>query len=72
MPRWEEFGCPICRRLWETGEQPPLVATSIDQHVHLHRCAACGTWWEQNERSAVPISEAEAQRLIAKERGLES
>lgn len=72
MPAWEDAGCPVCRRLWETGQQPPLVATDIERHVHLHRCTSCGTWWEQTERFAVPVSDAQAQEILAREHDRES
>jgi hypothetical protein len=72
MPVWENVGCPVCRRLWEIGQQPPLVVTNVERHIHLHRCASCGTWWEQTERFAVPISEAQARCIVAENDSLES
>ena len=57
---WKTKGCPVCRKLWETGEQPPMIATSPERHAHLHRCEVCGTLWEQNERFADVISRADA------------
>ena len=63
MLSWQDKGCKVCRRQWETGEQPPEIAVSIERHAHLHYCSACGTYWEQNERSAEPIGEHEAREF---------
>jgi hypothetical protein len=62
MNVWAQQGCPVCRRLWESGQPPPKLATSLERHAHLHRCDACTTYWIQEERYALEISETEAQK----------
>ena len=62
MVRWEDQGCPVCRRQWETGDPPPMIAVSIGRHAHLHRCVVCLTYWEQFERFATSISEQSARQ----------
>lgn len=62
MDSWFSKGCPVCRRRWEVGDPPPLVATSIARHAMLHRCDVCGTLWEQNERFPDVIDPADARR----------
>lgn len=66
MLPWGKRGCEVCRRQWETGEQPPKIATNIELHAHLHRCTVCGTYWEQNERSAESIRESRARKFYPK------
>lgn len=63
MTQWKEKGCDICRHQWESGQQPPELAINYVQHARLHRCSACGTYWEQNERYADVINEAEARKF---------
>lgn len=60
---WETKGCEACRRLWESGGRPPELAINFVLHSRLHRCAVCGTFWEQHERFADTIEEQEARRL---------
>jgi hypothetical protein len=40
----------------------PLVfqGTNYERHAHLHQCGRCGARWEEGERSAAEISEAQA------------
>jgi hypothetical protein len=64
MLSWQEKGCEICRRQWETGEQPPEIAINIERHAHLHKCNVCGTYWEQVERFAEPIEESQARKFF--------
>jgi hypothetical protein len=59
---WNEMGCEVCRRKWETAHQPPQIAVNVALHAWLHRCEVCGAFWEQNERYATVISEAEARK----------
>jgi len=58
---WFKQGCEICRQgvLSGSSSSPALVGTSIANHAHLRRCHACGSWWEENEREAHVISEAD-------------
>lgn len=63
MKAWKDKGCPVCRRLWESGQRPPELAVQYDLHSRLHRCSACGSYWEQYERHADTIDESEAKRL---------
>jgi hypothetical protein len=60
---WEAKGCTVCRHLWESGKHPPELVVSCVLHSRLHRCEACGTLWEQLERYADVIDEAEAKQL---------
>lgn len=59
--KWEEKGCEICRKQWESGEHPPELAVNYTLHSKLHRCRECGTYWEQLERYADVIDKTEAQ-----------
>lgn len=59
---WSEKGCAVCRAQWERGDPPPMLATDIANHTHLHRCVACGTYWEQHERYADSIDAALARK----------
>jgi len=63
MLSWHDKGCEVCRNQWEIGKHPPQIATNIARHAHLHRCNICGTFWEQNERFAEPISVSQARKL---------
>ena len=62
MSHWKEQGCPICRHQWESGDPPPAITFNMKLHSSLHRCQACGTYWEQTERYAAAIALAEAVR----------
>ncbi len=62
---WESKGCKTCRKLWESGERPPELAVSFVLHSRLHRCAVCGTFWEQYERFADTIEEQEARNFYS-------
>lgn len=64
MTSWQKKGCPVCRRQWETGQQPPRVAINRTLHSRLHRCDSCGTYWEQTERYADVISESQVRTLF--------
>lgn len=63
MSDWKSKGCGICRQQWESGHHPPELAVNLALHSRLHRCAVCGTFWEQNERFADVIQESEAKKL---------
>jgi hypothetical protein len=58
---WESKGCAICRRQWETGEQPRRICISQERQAYLHLCEVCGSYWEQAERHAYTISEDDAR-----------
>jgi len=58
--RWEDKGCPICRRKWETGDQPRRLGISLERQAYLHQCDECKVFWEQRERYADVITFAEA------------
>jgi hypothetical protein len=59
--RWEEKGCVVCRKLWESGSHPPEIAINYALHSRLHRCCECETYWEQLERYADVIQQDEAK-----------
>ncbi len=62
MTEWESKGCAVCRQLWVTGQMPPELDVNLAEHASLHRCLACGTYWEQRERYADVVSEDEAKQ----------
>lgn len=59
---WDRKGCAVFRGQWERGEQLPDLAVNIRLHSRLHRCPACGTYWEQHERHADVIDEDAARK----------
>lgn len=64
---WLGQGCPVCRSAWEHGS--PLAAlellgTSYKLHTRLYRCRTCNLCWEELERYAHQVPEAEAQALV--------
>jgi hypothetical protein len=61
--RWDEKGCFICRRQWETGIQPRRLGINLARQTYLHQCNECRSFWEQYERYADVISSEEAQRF---------
>ena len=60
MSAWDTKGCAICRRLWETGEQPMRIGISLARQSHLHQCDICGSYWEQSERHADQLTSEQA------------
>jgi hypothetical protein len=60
MASWEDKACSVCRRKWETGEQPSRLGISLARNAYLKRCDVCGTHWEQRERYADTISAEDA------------
>lgn len=60
---WEQKGCAVCRRQWETGRPPPEIAVNCARHSRLHKCNVCSTYWEQLERYADILAESEAKML---------
>ncbi|MCL4207976.1 MAG: hypothetical protein KJ000_36275 [Pirellulaceae bacterium] len=64
MTPWEAKGCPICRNKWLSGQQLTRIATNDETHSFLHKCDACGTYWQQFERYANVISKDEAQAIF--------
>ncbi|HRX83870.1 MAG TPA: hypothetical protein P5572_02495 [Phycisphaerae bacterium] len=62
MHSWQQKGCTACRRAWETGQPPPEIAIDVKGHTALHRCAECGSYWEQHERYADVITEEAARQ----------
>lgn len=63
MLPWQKNGCAVCRHKWEIGAPPPEIGVNIKMHSSLHRCDACGTYWEQTERYAAPISRSKARKI---------
>jgi hypothetical protein len=59
--KWENKGCEVCRKLWESGKRPPELAVNFELHSRLHRCSTCGSYWEQLERYADTVDEEEAK-----------
>ena len=60
MSSWEDKGCFVCRRKWETGEPPNRLGINLARNAYLHWCDVCGTYWEQYERYADTISVEDA------------
>ena len=56
---WESQGCEVCRKQWESGTRPRLVAANIPDRSELYRCDVCGTWWLMTERYAVAVEPAD-------------
>lgn len=54
----QDPGCAVCRQLWASGQRPELLVLDLVLHTRLYRCAACGSYWEENERYANVIAEA--------------
>jgi hypothetical protein len=53
----------MCRAVWERGEQTATLSAwgvSYELHTRLYRCDACGSYWEELERYAHQIPDAEA------------
>ncbi|MBA3686058.1 MAG: hypothetical protein H0W72_12585 [Planctomycetes bacterium] len=59
---WSSKGCAKCRLAWMSGSRDGLVlvAESIPRHARLFRCAQCRAYWEEHERYADVVSQAEA------------
>ncbi len=55
--------CVTCRHGWLTGKYLPMLAAIDQRHSLLHRCAACGAYWEQFERLADVVSEDDARAI---------
>ncbi len=62
--KWEDKGCSLCRKLWESGKRPSELAINYDLHSRLHKCFACGAYWEQLERYANVINESDARKIF--------
>lgn len=54
-------GCAECRYFWAGRQPPPRIGVSLGLHASLFRCPVCGTFWEEYERYASPVTEAQAQ-----------
>lgn len=63
---WEFQGCEQCRGAWSRGGGAPLreLGTNFEKHARVHQCQVCGAYWDENERYAAQISEAEAVALL--------
>ena len=72
---WEKQGCAECRKAWSVsaGSDPQLerLGTSMYRHAHLFRCRVCGAYWEECERYAHQIPEAEAKVFFANDKRVE-
>jgi len=53
-------GCETCREGWHRGERPRRLLLSMRRMTIVYRCDVCGTYWDETERLAAPLSEAEA------------
>jgi hypothetical protein len=55
-------GCEVCRMGAYKGSltEPRRIAADPDGPIFLHRCDACGSFWEYDLRSARPVSDEEA------------
>jgi len=62
VARWEERGCPECRKRWATYDPPPKIGESFVRQCSLHRCEACGVLWELNYHHPDIISEEDARK----------
>ncbi len=62
IKEWDKKGCSVCRKLWEIGQTPPMLAESIENHTRLYKCDICQTFWEEYERYADEISEESAKQ----------
>ncbi len=64
MSEEKSGGCEECRRGVYSARWPPpaRVAAHASGWSFLHRCEACGAYWEFNVREAHVISEAEARQ----------
>ena len=60
MNIWNQAGCLMCRSQWLSGHFPPQIALNRLAHATLHRCKDCNTLWQQEERSAYPVSLSQA------------
>jgi hypothetical protein len=58
---WQTKGCAVCRDLWESGGRPTQLSISLELHTRLYRCAACLSYWEENERYADVVSDTTVQ-----------
>lgn len=61
MREWKNKGCNICRRLWEKGQTPPMLAENIEYHAVLYKCGVCNTLWEEYERYADVVTKEDAE-----------
>jgi hypothetical protein len=59
-------GCDVCRQGAYRGSltEPRRIAADPDGPIFLHRCEACGTYWEYDLRAARPISDEEAAKTF--------
>ncbi len=64
---WQQSGCQACRDgvLSSRWNPPTKVFTSVSSHARLARCRLCGAWWQESEREAHVISEAEARATFS-------
>jgi len=60
---WSYQGCDECRNGVLSGgrDNSERVASSVKHHAHLLRCRFCGSYWQEGEREAHVITEAEAR-----------
>ncbi len=63
MKEWNQKGCDVCRKAWETGQRLTELAVDQERHTTLYRCSACGAYWEESERYAEVIEEEMVSRL---------
>jgi hypothetical protein len=65
MMIWDEQGCEICRKAWESGfteKKLTLLGEFINKHARLYRCEMCHSIWEELERFSHVITQNEAKQ----------
>jgi hypothetical protein len=64
---WEKQGCAECRAAWSRADRTPLqlLGTNPIAHARIHKCAACGSYWDENERYSQQVPQDEALALLA-------
>jgi hypothetical protein len=64
MMNWDEQGCEICRKAWESGVSEKKLTSLgefINKHARLYRCETCHAIWEELERFSHVITRHEAK-----------
>lgn len=56
-------GCVECRDKVATGRHEPFLEDSIVMQTRLWRCSACGTYWEETQRSVYALTADEVAEV---------